>query len=88
MCVGQDSHSVTDQTQGDWNGVVGRMQLLARPAAYVKNVQVYPDVDKKRIRVELVTAGKNERHEVTLSCGLNGADSRLLKKESIVGDTL
>ena len=88
VCVGQDSHSVTDQTQGDWNGVVGRMQLLARPAAYVKNVQVYPDVDKKRIRVELVTAGKNERHEVTLSCGLNGADSRLLKKVRFVGDTL
>ncbi|MBP5387340.1 MAG: beta-glucuronidase, partial [Prevotella sp.] len=27
VCVGQDSHSVTDQTQGDWNGIVGRIEL-------------------------------------------------------------
>ena len=25
VCVGQDSHSVTDQTQGNWNGITGRM---------------------------------------------------------------
>ena len=25
VCVGQDSHSVTDQTQGNWNGIVGRI---------------------------------------------------------------
>lgn len=27
VCVGQDSHSVTDQTQGNWNGIIGRMEL-------------------------------------------------------------
>ena len=27
VCVGQDSHSVTDQTQGNWNGIVGRIEL-------------------------------------------------------------
>ena len=27
--VGQDSHSVTDQTQGNWNGIVGKMELRA-----------------------------------------------------------
>ena len=27
VCVGQDSHSVTDQTQGNWNGITGRMEL-------------------------------------------------------------
>ena len=25
--VGQDSHSVTDQTQGNWNGIAGRIEL-------------------------------------------------------------
>ena len=28
--VGQDSHSVTDQTQGNWNGIVGRIELQAQ----------------------------------------------------------
>mgnify|MGYP002527235961 CR=1 FL=1 len=25
VCVGQDSHSVTDQTQGNWNGIAGKI---------------------------------------------------------------
>jgi len=31
VCVGQDSHSVTDQTQGDWNGIVGQIELRCSP---------------------------------------------------------
>ena len=38
VCVGQDSHSVTDQTQGNWNGVVGRIELQASPIIYRKKV--------------------------------------------------
>ena len=30
VCVGQDSHSVTDQTQGNWNGIAGRLELQAQ----------------------------------------------------------
>jgi hypothetical protein len=29
--VGQDSHSVTDQTQGNWNGIAGRIELSTAP---------------------------------------------------------
>ncbi|MCR5433182.1 MAG: beta-glucuronidase [Bacteroidaceae bacterium] len=34
--VGQDSHSVTDQTQGNWNGVVGRLELSSRPQPVIR----------------------------------------------------
>jgi len=34
--VGQDSHSVSDQTQGNWNGIVGRIELVALPKAACK----------------------------------------------------
>lgn len=57
VCVGQDSHSVTDQTQGDWNGIVGLMELQARPEVYISNVQVYPDIDAKTIDVAVKVAG-------------------------------
>ena len=49
--VGQDSHSVTDQTQGDWNGIVGKVEL--RPFNSIDAVKVYPDVDSKTARVHL-----------------------------------
>ncbi len=38
VCVGQDSHSVTDQTQGNWNGIAGRMELRAEPLIWRRRV--------------------------------------------------
>ncbi len=58
VCVGQDSHSVTDQTQGNWNGIVGRMELQARQQQYIRNMQVYPDVKNKQVVVVMDVVGK------------------------------
>ena len=44
VCVGQDSHSVTDQTQGDWNGMAGRIELQAAPLIW--RLRVTPDINK------------------------------------------
>ena len=50
--VGQDSHSVTDQTQGDWNGIVGRMELQLIPHdIWIKNVKVFPDVNSHKVSI-------------------------------------
>ena len=38
VCVGQDSHSVTDQTQGNWNGIAGRIELRTAPLIYKQRV--------------------------------------------------
>ena len=45
VCVGQDSHSVTDQTQGNWNGIVGQLELRSRPdGLFIRQVRVTPHV--------------------------------------------
>ena len=41
--VGDDSHSVSDQTQGNWNGIVGEMTLTATPKTYIDDLQVFPN---------------------------------------------
>lgn len=51
--VGPDSHSVADHTQGNWNGIIGKMFLQGLPTIYCKDVQVYPDVKKKQALVKL-----------------------------------
>lgn len=51
--VGPDSHSVADHTQGNWNGIIGKMFLQALPTIYCKDVQVYPDVKRKQALVKL-----------------------------------
>lgn len=50
--VGQDSHSVTDQTQGNWNGIAGRIELQAHDRrVYIHSVQVFPDIKRRQAKV-------------------------------------
>ena len=41
--VGIDSHSISDHTQGNWNGIAGEIKLTATPAIYFEDIQIYPD---------------------------------------------
>lgn len=63
--VGQNSHSITDHTQGNWNGVVGRMYLYVLPEISFKDIQVFPEPDKQQARVRMVIQGS--KHPVELS---------------------
>lgn len=66
--VGIDSHSVTDQTQGDWNGIVGRMELQEFPASFMDDIQVYPDIKDKKASVKIAVVGKpGEKVNISLS---------------------
>ncbi|MCB1125062.1 MAG: hypothetical protein KDM81_01100, partial [Verrucomicrobiae bacterium] len=53
--VGENSHSVSDHTQGNWNGLVGRLELVATPKVWIEDIQVFPDVANRgaRLRVQL-----------------------------------
>ena len=62
--VGQDSHSVTDQTQGCWNGLVGKLQL--QKFSNVDCVRVYPDIDSKTARVHLELSGMQKTEKATV----------------------
>ena len=57
--VGKDSHSITDQTQGNWNGIVGRIELLSTPKSYIDDIQVFPDVKNKKALVKLLLRGNS-----------------------------
>lgn len=52
VCVGQDSHSVTDQTQGNWNGITGRIELQIQPHKLnIRHVRIFPDAEHRKVRV-------------------------------------
>jgi hypothetical protein len=57
--VGKDAHSVSDNTQTNWNGIVGDIKLMTAPAIAFKTVQIYPDLANKKIVVKgnLKTSG-------------------------------
>lgn len=55
--VGKDSNSITDQTQGNWNGIVGRMELQAVPTTFIEDIQIYPDLKNKKAIVKINIEG-------------------------------
>ena len=55
--VGKDSHSITDQTQGNWNGIVGKIELKFTPKTYIEDLQVYPDLSGKKALVKIKLEG-------------------------------
>ena len=54
VCVGQDSHSVTDQTQGNWNGIIGRLELQAQwDKVNIKHVSIVPSAANRSVQVKV-----------------------------------
>lgn len=49
--VGPDSHSVSEHTQGNWNGIVGDMYLQADPKVSIDDIQLYPNIKEKSVKV-------------------------------------
>ena len=50
------THAITEETQTDWNGIIGRIELIATPKVWIDSVQTYPDFEKKTTKVK-VTIG-------------------------------
>ncbi|MCD6287708.1 MAG: glycoside hydrolase, partial [Candidatus Hydrogenedentes bacterium] len=75
--VGPNSHSVSDHTQSNWNGIVGEIKLVAQPVVWIEDVQVFGDARGKNIRGEIKIgnrtgmAGKGTLTATLLDSGLS-----------------
>ena len=63
---GSKAHSLSDNTQTNWNGIVGRMYLENRPAVYISDVTLYPDVNKKIVRAKIIINNLLNKEEVEM----------------------
>ncbi|TDH24245.1 beta-glucuronidase [Segetibacter sp. 3557_3] len=87
MNVGPDSHSVTDHTQGNWNGIIGKMLLQAGAKVFFHQVQVYPNVAKRTatIKGSIVNLGtaKAAGKVVLSASSFNTTPHQAIKPQSI-----
>ncbi len=51
--VGNNAHSVSDHTQGNWNGIAGRIELQATDPVWIDDVRVYPNIKDKTVKVNV-----------------------------------
>ncbi|NDV60461.1 sugar-binding domain-containing protein [Bacteroides sp. 519] len=47
------NHAHTEFTQINWNGILGEMKLVAIDPVYVDDIQVYPNIADKSVKIEL-----------------------------------
>ncbi len=75
---GMNSHSISDHTQTNWNGIVGQLFLKARNATYIENIQLFPDIQDKTLKAE-VKVKSSQSGIINLSMNVAGPTSPLLK---------
>ncbi|HRX10903.1 MAG TPA: glycoside hydrolase family 2 TIM barrel-domain containing protein [Draconibacterium sp.] len=63
--VGHDSHSISDHTQSNWNGIVGDISLQEKGKIYFENVEVFPDIQNKTVEIR-ATVFNSEPEEKTV----------------------
>ncbi len=54
------SHAYTESTQTNWNGIIGDIFLEAKEPLHLAGVQVYPDAEKKSVRLKVRLASPED----------------------------
>ncbi len=74
-------HIYSDDTQTNWNGILGSLYLEASDKTYLSNLQVYPDIDAKKIVVKMEIANQLNLDSITVNLlvekTVNGKTKRL-----------
>ncbi len=49
--IGVNSHSISDHTQSNWNGITGNISLYATSPVYIDAIKVFPDIENDIAKV-------------------------------------
>ena len=49
---GENSHSISDHTQGNWNGVPVEMFIEAKSPVYYEDITLFPTLSKSELTVK------------------------------------
>lgn len=66
--VGENSHSISDHTQSNWNGIVGELSLTVQDDIVFENVSLFPDIENKSVEILAeITSFLDEDVEIKIS---------------------
>lgn len=49
--IGENSHAITDHTQGNWNGIVGQIALKSTGPAWIDTLELHPNPQAGSVRL-------------------------------------
>lgn len=47
--IGENSHSISDHTQGNWSGIVGHITLTTTASAWIDDLQLFPSTTERTV---------------------------------------
>lgn len=56
----QWNHGTTEYTQTNWNGMVGKIQLIARTPTHIRQLRLFPDVEQNIVHTQLTLSPSPE----------------------------
>jgi hypothetical protein len=59
-------HIYSDDTQTNWNGIIGKFQLRVSDPVYIADMQAFPDISKKKVEVKIRVSGLKSEGDITL----------------------
>lgn len=69
------SHAYTEDTQTNWNGIIGKMYLEAKESTMtIKSIRTAPNAAEHKVDVEIVLAG-NAKQKYSVKVGFSGKKS-------------
>lgn len=80
---GHNSHSISDHTQSNWNGITGDISLHAKGEVFIENIEVYPDAGKKTVTARVViynTIFNQQQIDVPVTVKLKNSTQKPLKE--------
>lgn len=84
--VGVNSHSVSDHTQSNWNGITGDISLRAMSPVFISDLRIYPDVRNRnaKVVVELTNkSGNSFKGRISLTAtSFNSEFPQVLKQQA------
>ena len=80
--VGLDAHSISDNTQTNWNGIVGDISLSVSSKLKFGTVKLYPNVSKKLVKtvIQIENYTDNIQPELVVEVTEKGNPSNTLKQ--------
>ncbi len=82
--VGENSHSISDHTQSNWNGIVGDISLQSADKIYFEDIQVFPRTESNTVEIKAVvdnTSSEKTNVSVEVEAKLKKSDNTTVKKQ-------
>ena len=84
ISTGELAHAYTEDTQVKWNGVLGKMELKAETKLKIHQIDAYPDVKNKQVKVlATLVRTDNTLTKGVLETRIMNPDNKVVAQETL-----